>query len=176
MQIKALHISLLLLGIALRFSYTVRTIHIELSTVFFYNQILVTLKEAVVFKFTNFVCENYNKSWLELHQCRLKAVKRNMTVLNLELTAFYPIYDATLEMQLYKKANWYKPWLLKSSVDCCRFLRKPYNAFAIIVYKLFREFTNMNHPCPMEVSRNFLTLYTNRAHEIIYNFSREICI
>ncbi|KRF98293.1 uncharacterized protein Dwil_GK27021 [Drosophila willistoni] len=38
-------------------------------------------------KFTNYKCENINPSILQIHQCRLKAVKRDIVTLNFNATA-----------------------------------------------------------------------------------------
>ncbi|KRF99300.1 uncharacterized protein Dwil_GK26807 [Drosophila willistoni] len=38
---------------------------------------------------------------------------------------------------------------LNGKIDVCRFLRKPYNPYVIIVYNMFKEFTNFNKTCPL---------------------------
>ncbi|XP_023162818.2 uncharacterized protein LOC111593959, partial [Drosophila hydei] len=111
----------------------------------------LSLNDAVQFKFTNFVCDVVNKSWVKLNQCRLRAVNRNETHLNFNLTLLHPVKKEVLvEIQLFKRENGYKPWLYKASIDGCRFVKKPYNPVAIIVYKLFKTYSNLNHTCPFE--------------------------
>ncbi|XP_062139660.1 uncharacterized protein LOC133848205 [Drosophila sulfurigaster albostrigata] len=107
----------------------------------------LSCNDAVVFKFTNAVCESYNKSWIVINHCRLHAISRNKTVFNFNGTVLYPCNDIFIEAQIFKKANGYKPWLFKTTVDACRFVKK-YNPVAILVYNLFKEFTNVNHTCP----------------------------
>ncbi|KAH8262874.1 hypothetical protein KR044_001266, partial [Drosophila immigrans] len=104
--------------------------------------------DAVVFKFTNAVCESYNESWIVIHQCRLRAISRTKITFNFNGTILYPSSNIILEVQAFKKANGYKPWLFKFSLDGCRFIKKSYNPAAILVYNLFKEFTNINHTCP----------------------------
>ncbi|KAH8416126.1 hypothetical protein KR222_008626, partial [Zaprionus bogoriensis] len=58
--------------------------------------------------------------------------------------------------ELFKKANGYKPWLYKVDIDVCRFIRRPYNPIAILVFNLFKEFSNFNHTCPYVASINSL--------------------
>ncbi|XP_032597026.1 uncharacterized protein LOC116805920 [Drosophila grimshawi] len=101
---------------------------------------------------TNVVCHSYNKSLVAINECRLRAINRNKTTFNFNGTFLFTVNEVTLELQVFKKANGYKPWLFKASVDACRFLRKPYNPFVIIVYKLFKDFTNINHTCPYVAS------------------------
>lgn len=108
-------------------------------------------QEAIVFKFTNVVCKSHNQSWIVIHHCRLKAVSRERVVLNINATALHPAKDVTCKVMVFKKANGYKPWILQGTIDVCRYLRKPYSAFAKIIFDLFQEFSNINHTCPFVV-------------------------
>ncbi|XP_017021392.1 uncharacterized protein [Drosophila kikkawai] len=103
---------------------------------------------AVIFKFSNFVCESYNKSWFEFHECRLKAVSRERVILNMNGTILHPVNNAHTEGKVFKRESGFKPWLMESRVDACRFMRKSYNPIAKLVFGLFKEFTNINHTCP----------------------------
>ncbi|KAH8313836.1 hypothetical protein KR067_012419, partial [Drosophila pandora] len=103
---------------------------------------------AVVFKFSNFICESHNKSWFVFNQCRLKAVSRDRIVLNMVGTVLHPVSNVQVHAKVFKRANGYKPWLFDTQIDACRFLKKSYNPFAKLVYGLFQEFTNINHTCP----------------------------
>ncbi|KAH8408269.1 hypothetical protein KR215_001545 [Drosophila sulfurigaster] len=105
-------------------------------------------QEAIVFKFTNAVCESYNKSWVVINNCRLRAINRNKRVLNINITFRHPCNNIFVAVQLFKRANGYKPWLFKATVDACQFTRKSYNPSIIIIYNLFKEFSNINHTCP----------------------------
>ncbi|ALC41236.1 maker50 [Drosophila busckii] len=62
----------------------------------------------------------------------------------------HALNDCTLNAQLFKKASGFKPWLYKLSVEACAFLSRPYNPIALIVFRLFKEFSNLNHTCPYE--------------------------
>ncbi|XP_064540344.1 uncharacterized protein LOC135429803 [Drosophila montana] len=105
--------------------------------------------EAVIFKFTNAVCENHNKTWITVHKCRLRAISRNKTTFNLNLTLNYPVdHPVNVKGQLLQKANGYKPWLFSANIDACRFMKRAYNPVAILVFKLFKEYSNFNHSCP----------------------------
>ncbi|KAH8257097.1 hypothetical protein KR038_003417, partial [Drosophila bunnanda] len=56
------------------------------------------------------------------------------------------------EYQMFKRANGYKPWLFHMKVDGCRFLRKPYDPITLLIFNVYRRFSNINHTCPFEVS------------------------
>lgn len=116
-------------------------------------------QEAVIFKFTNVVCENHNKTWITVHWCRLRAISRNKTTFNLNVTLNYPVdHPVNIRGQLLQKANGYKPWLFSANIDACRFMKRAYNPLAILVFKLFKEFSNFNHSCPYVVSIQLCSL------------------
>ncbi|KAH8313267.1 hypothetical protein KR067_003285, partial [Drosophila pandora] len=123
--------------------------------------------EAVVFKFTNYVCLSYNESWFIFHNCRLKAVSRDKVILNTNGTVLFPAYSIMIHSKLFKKANGYKPWLFDVKLDACRFLKKRYDPFAKIVYGLFKEFSNINHTCPYVGSQIIQGFYLRRE-KVIY--------
>ncbi|KRF98646.1 uncharacterized protein Dwil_GK28223 [Drosophila willistoni] len=101
-------------------------------------------------KFTNYKCENVNTSIVQVHQCRLKAVKRDIVTLHFNATLLESAQKIRTEVALFKKANGYKPWLYKIDVDVCRFFRKAYNPIAIALVGDALRFSNINHSCPYE--------------------------
>ncbi|XP_017065684.1 uncharacterized protein LOC108104245 [Drosophila eugracilis] len=103
---------------------------------------------AVVFKMTNFECASYNKSWFVFHNYRLKALSRDKVILNMNGTILQPAYRIQAHFKIYKRENGFKPWLLDSKIDACRFMRRKYDHFVKIVYSLFEPFSNINHTCP----------------------------
>ncbi|EDV52213.1 uncharacterized protein LOC6544808 [Drosophila erecta] len=113
---------------------------------------LMILKPSgpVVFKLTNVICGSYNKSWVTINQCRLKAINRHRVVLNFNATLIHPTSNITVHYQMFQRANGYKPWLLNAEVDGCRFLRKPYTAIGIMIYNIYKNFSNVNHTCPLK--------------------------
>ncbi|XP_002137864.4 uncharacterized protein [Drosophila pseudoobscura] len=108
----------------------------------------ITINDAVIFKFTNAVCESYNQSWFVFHNCRLKAVSRSKVFFNMNGTILHPANDIKIHMRIFKKANGYKPWLFDVTCDACLHLRKRNTPFLSIVYGLFKPYTNINHTCP----------------------------
>ncbi|XP_026839940.1 uncharacterized protein LOC113564894 [Drosophila persimilis] len=110
--------------------------------------IILNINDAVVFKFTNIVCESYNKSFFVFNTCRLKAINRNKVILNLNATILHTVNIFTVRFKLFKKANGFKPWMVDRSIDVCRFTHTSYDPYFKIIYELYREFTNMNHTCP----------------------------
>ncbi|XP_023035653.1 uncharacterized protein LOC111519393 [Drosophila willistoni] len=109
---------------------------------------LINLNDAVEFKLTNAVCMSYNKSWVVMNTCRLKAISRNKTTFNFNCTILHPVNDFQLHGQIFKRANGYKPWLFNIRIDVCRFLIHPYNPLVSLVYRMAKEYSNFNHTCP----------------------------
>ncbi|KAH8372476.1 hypothetical protein KR093_011705, partial [Drosophila rubida] len=104
--------------------------------------------DAVLFKFTNAICKSYDESLLLVNECRLRAVSRNVTTFNYNASIFFRVDEARFKVQVLKKANGYKPWIIKSDIDGCRFLKSSYNPIFKIIFSLFQEFSNINHTCP----------------------------
>ncbi|XP_022221135.2 uncharacterized protein LOC111073229 [Drosophila obscura] len=123
------------------------------------NHFELRASEAIVFKFTNLVCEAANKSLVEFHSCRLKAVARGRAIMNINSTVHYPVDKLFLRLEMLRKANGYQPWLFNVTIDACRYLRKPYNPFVALVYASFKEFSNINHSCPYYGSVNVNGFY-----------------
>ncbi|XP_034484469.1 uncharacterized protein LOC117789548 [Drosophila innubila] len=97
---------------------------------------------------TNAVCESKNKSWVTFESCRLHALQRNKTILNLFATFLQPTNSITLRLQVQKRANGFKPWVIDINFDVCQFLKSKKNKVAKVVYDLFKDFSNINHSCP----------------------------
>ncbi|EDV90987.1 GH22192 [Drosophila grimshawi] len=97
---------------------------------------------------TNAVCTSLNKSWVAIHECRLRAINRHKTTFNFNGTILHPANHISLRYEMFQKANGYKPWLFNTTIDACRYLKKSFNPFVIMVFNLYKEFTNFNHTCP----------------------------
>ncbi|KAH8376914.1 hypothetical protein KR093_002196, partial [Drosophila rubida] len=123
--------------------------------------------DAVLFKFTNAVCDSYNKSWVVINNCRIRAVSRSKNTFNFNGTIIHPSHNIFVEGQLFKRASGYKPWLFKATIDACRFAKKSYNPVAIIVYNLFKQFSNLNHTCPYVGHQIIKGFYLR--HELLLN-------
>ncbi|XP_017081602.1 uncharacterized protein LOC108114927 [Drosophila eugracilis] len=100
------------------------------------------------FRFTNFVCDSVDESWISVHKCRLKAVQRGKTTLSFDGTVLKTVSTLKVHAQIFKRANGFKPWLYNITFDGCRFLRKPYEAPVVLVFNLFKPFSNLNFTCP----------------------------
>ncbi|XP_032583891.1 uncharacterized protein LOC116803701 [Drosophila mojavensis] len=108
---------------------------------------------------TNAVCTSYNKSWVVMNQCRLKAVQRNRPILNIDVDLLHPVNKIDVRAQIQKKGNGYKPWLIDISFDACKYLRKPNNPAIKMIYGVFKEFSTINHTCPYDGHQRLRDFY-----------------
>ncbi|KAH8397279.1 hypothetical protein KR215_011657, partial [Drosophila sulfurigaster] len=109
---------------------------------------ILHFKEATYIKLTNINCISHNTSWIHFHECRLKAISRNKTVLNLNGSLDYPVHAMILNLQMYKRANGWKPWLLKTSYDSCLGVKTLCTPLGKFIYNLYKNYSNINHTCP----------------------------
>ncbi|KAH8293050.1 hypothetical protein KR054_011986, partial [Drosophila jambulina] len=115
--------------------------------------------KAVIFRFSNYVCESYNKSWFLFHECRLKAVSREKVIMNMNATILHSVNNIFVDVDVFKRESGFKPWLIKARVDGCRFMRKNYNPVAKIIFSFVKDFTNINHSCPYVVSLPLVLMF-----------------
>ncbi|XP_050333021.1 uncharacterized protein LOC126761117 [Bactrocera neohumeralis] len=118
----------------------------------------VASKPKVYIKFTNAHCESFNKSWVVINECRLRAIKRDVTALNINISFLHPANDIKLSIAYLKKANGYKPFVLNSTLDACEHIHKRNNPIANLLYPFFVPFSNINHTCPYvgdQIVKNF---------------------
>ncbi|KAH8269557.1 hypothetical protein KR018_009112, partial [Drosophila ironensis] len=99
-------------------------------------------------KLTNAVCEVYNKSWVAVHYCRLKAYSRNKTSLHINATVFEPSNNISVRIKFMKKANGYKPFLYDFTIDGCEFMRRRNQPVAKILLNIIKNVSTVNHTCP----------------------------
>lgn len=113
---------------------------------------------------TNLVCESRNKSWVTFETCRLRALQRNKTTATIFATFLHPANSISLRMQVQKKFNGYKPWVIDVTLDACKFMRSPKtNKVAKMIWDLFKNFSTVNHTCPYAVS-----IQTNNNFKLFY--------
>lgn len=109
--------------------------------------------EAFRSKFTNFVCESFNESWVTIKECRLRAVSRNKTTLTTFVFVTEPAYDIFVRIRVLKKANGYKPWIMDYLIDGCKFMRQRHHPFGKILWNFVKDVSTINHSCPYVVSQ-----------------------
>ncbi|KAH8253182.1 hypothetical protein KR032_004046, partial [Drosophila birchii] len=101
------------------------------------------------FEFTNFNCTTLDRKVLDFDECFLKSVNRSYKYLNFRTKIqSFPITDVTLDVQMFKKLNGYRPFLFNFTVDGCKFLKGKKNQVTQFFFETFAPYSNMIHPCP----------------------------
>ncbi|XP_034114187.2 uncharacterized protein LOC117574458 isoform X1 [Drosophila albomicans] len=108
---------------------------------------------------TNAVCKSHNKSWVIIETCRLHAIQRNKTILNVMVNFLHPTNSVSMRVQILKKANGYKPWIFDVTFDACKFIKDKSNKAVKVIFDLFKDFSSLNHTCPYVGTNGILGFY-----------------
>ncbi|KAH8285647.1 hypothetical protein KR054_011907, partial [Drosophila jambulina] len=101
-------------------------------------------------EFSNIKCETFDTEFTDFEFCLLKAVNRSYKYVSLKVRLFQvPITDVKVNLALYKRLNGLKPFLYNVTVDACKYLKNPMsNPVANYFHGFFKNYSNLNHPCP----------------------------
>ncbi|XP_011186733.1 uncharacterized protein LOC105214790 [Zeugodacus cucurbitae] len=113
----------------------------------------ILTKLATIFayiKFTNVKCVTYDKPFADFRQCNLKALSRNTVAFSLHVQLFQvPVNNVSVNLDVYKKANGYRPFMYNITTDFCSFLKnKKRLPFAKLLMDTIEIYSNINHTCP----------------------------
>lgn len=134
--------------------------------------LMATIECSVVLaKFKTLSCESFDKQYGDFTHCQIKAINRNKNVVNINylqkvitnhlvvrwisniylyISLFFVV--SQIQLEFFKRANGWHPFLYNFKFDLCRFLKKNYNILLRMGYNYLKNFTNLNHSCPLSVS------------------------
>lgn len=126
------------------------------------------------FKLNNVECRCYDTAYCEFQQCELTMRRRGVAAFSMHTVLHQrPVDNIYINLELFKKSNGYRSFLLNQSLDFCYYMRNP-KAYIFFhsFHKTFASVSNFNHTCPYDVSTFTLTnYYVNhcyaRQHDII---------
>lgn len=116
--------------------------------------VLPGIIESATYNLNKVICRSFDKSFCEFETCEMKMKRRGAAVFNMNLTLHKkPIDRIILNLQLFKKSNGYRPFLINQTIDFCYYMRNPtaYMFFQSF-HKTFFSASNLNHTCPYNVS------------------------
>ncbi|KAI8115489.1 hypothetical protein CVS40_12196 [Lucilia cuprina] len=121
----------------------------RVSLLLFFNVILLSVG---LFKLTNIKCIEFDRPFATIPECKLKMVGRGVVALNLNVTLHQvPVNNVSINFELLKKANGYRPFLYNISGDFCQAIsHKNRYSFVGLVLNLMEKYTNINHTCPYD--------------------------
>ncbi|KMZ06447.1 uncharacterized protein Dsimw501_GD28898 [Drosophila simulans] len=99
---------------------------------------------------TNIKCEDKDKSFGEIKECRLKVLGRGIIGANVYYKVKkLPVKTVHVNFSVWKRLSGYHPYLFNTTVDLCHIIKhpNPSNVF-FYFYGALRPFINANHSCP----------------------------
>ncbi|XP_016957966.1 uncharacterized protein LOC108029971 [Drosophila biarmipes] len=107
-------------------------------------------ESQLVYKLNKIECQ-VNQTRVSNVSCHVKAVNWNMAVVNMDCFMLLPLLNPVIRVQVFMKdySNQYKPFLVDVSLKMCDVIEKRnFIPYGVIIWKLFKRFTNVNHSCP----------------------------
>nr|XP_036668966.1 uncharacterized protein LOC118876906 [Drosophila suzukii] len=107
-------------------------------------------KAQIVYKLIKVECEG-NPARVTNISCRLKAINWNLAVANLDSYLTVTMINPHIRAQIFKKdySNQFQPFLVDVSFGLCDVIaKKSYLPYAVMVWKLLKRYSNINHTCP----------------------------
>ncbi|ALC41517.1 CG33919, partial [Drosophila busckii] len=105
----------------------------------------------VIYKLVNLECI-VNPERVENVSCRIKAINWNKAVAVMDCDLKVPMYKMIAHLQVYKKnySNKFQPFLINVELNFCDIISKrSFMVYGVIVWKLLKRFSNVNHSCPI---------------------------
>ncbi|XP_049314399.1 uncharacterized protein LOC109579375 [Bactrocera dorsalis] len=109
-------------------------------------------------KFTNIKCVTLDKPFADFAYCKLKALSRHVVALSLLVNLFeLPVNNVSLNVEVFKRFNGYRPYLFNKTLNFCDFLcNKKRVGVLDIVFKFMETYSNINHTCPYNISNDIV--------------------
>ncbi|KAH8237453.1 hypothetical protein KR038_012141 [Drosophila bunnanda] len=103
-------------------------------------------------EFSNLKCEITDRDFADFEHCYLKSVNRTYKYFTIKVRLFkVPVTKVKINLGLYQRLNGLKPFLYNVTVDGCKFVKNPRsNRVASYFYDFFRNYSNLDHPCPYD--------------------------
>ena len=102
--------------------------------------------------FERLVCEpNPENPVFSYFKCEVKHVSRRRLRIIMEGNLTRPMRAVQIHSVVYYKYNWYQKWAIDLWEDYCGWLSgKKHSYFMDWLMKPVQNYTNVNHPCPLE--------------------------
>ncbi|KAH8348842.1 hypothetical protein KR084_011828, partial [Drosophila pseudotakahashii] len=107
-------------------------------------------KAQMVYKLKKIECEGNPLRVVNI-SCHVKAINWNMGEANMDCYLTVPLRNANIRMEVLRKdySNQYQPFLVDVSMDFCNVIeKKSFFPYAVILWKILKEYSNINHSCP----------------------------
>ncbi|XP_062135700.1 uncharacterized protein LOC133845291 [Drosophila sulfurigaster albostrigata] len=105
-----------------------------------------------IFKTTNLECYPSSK-FVANSTCLVKAKNWTHATAQMDCDFIFPIRNISVQLQFFKKGynNRFHPFLVNVLVNMCDVMsKKNFTAYGVLMIKILKQFTNVNHTCPFE--------------------------
>ncbi|KAH8370586.1 hypothetical protein KR093_004265 [Drosophila rubida] len=101
-------------------------------------------------RFTNIVCESFNKTFGEFKTCRLNVLGRGVIGVQLHLKLFIvPIHTVSSNLGVMRRYNGFRPFMYNTTIDFCKFAKQSKKmSLEKLVFDAIATRSNLNHTCP----------------------------
>ncbi|EDV58256.2 uncharacterized protein LOC6541333 [Drosophila erecta] len=118
-------------------------------------------------KFKSLHCTNYDKSYGEILLCKIKAINRYRNSLSIQFRQLRTVNNVHMRLELFKRANGWRPFLYNISFNLCDFLSKRNNVIVSLGYEYLKPYIPMtNYTCPFKVNKGHLIKCTDLEFDI----------
>ncbi|XP_017066135.1 uncharacterized protein LOC108104517 [Drosophila eugracilis] len=144
--------------------FTFRHLRAMLAALIFGLVLLSSLQ--VETKFKSLHCTNYNKTLGEIVLCRIKAINRYRNSISIQFRQLTTVPQVQMRMELFKRANGWRPFLYNISFNLCEFLsKKRKNIIVSLGYEYLKPYIPItNYTCPFK--KNHLIRCTDLEFDI----------
>ncbi|XP_030558129.1 uncharacterized protein LOC115760779 [Drosophila novamexicana] len=101
-------------------------------------------------KINGLSCGAPQTDMISLEQCRIKAVNRNLYLMNMRYKVIKTITELKVHYKFFKRerGGWH-PWLYDTNADICDFFKNR-KRFLLLneIFKRLNGYTTLNHTCP----------------------------
>ncbi|XP_017027573.1 uncharacterized protein [Drosophila kikkawai] len=102
-------------------------------------------------KFKSLHCTNYNKTLGEIKLCKIKAINRYRNSISIQFRQKTTVHNVNMRLELFKRANGWRPFLYNISFNLCDFLSKRNNMIVRLGYEYIKPYIPItNYTCPFK--------------------------
>ncbi|XP_070068405.1 uncharacterized protein [Drosophila takahashii] len=111
-------------------------------------------------------CEG-NPARVKNVSCYVKAVNWNMGEVNMDCHLTVTVRNPMIRMEILRKdySNQYQPFLVDVRMDFCNVIQKrSFVPYAVILWKILKQYSNLNHSCPFTGPVRVRNAYLDSNH------------
>ncbi|XP_017026931.1 uncharacterized protein [Drosophila kikkawai] len=126
-----------------------------MRAVYFFSLFLITTLVVVDGKFKSLFCTCYDPDFGEFPLCRIKAINRYRNSIGITFLQKQRTEGGTVRLELFNRANGWRPFLYNISANICDVLDKNNNIIMAIGLAYLRPYLGPSAGCPFKANDTF---------------------